>query len=847
MKKGLILATLSLLLVVGFSSMLTVKADDTIELYPYDKEECLLALDTCKNTKVGDSHWDLLYNGYNYNVTRGNAIYAVDFEDTNSDGVYDATEVPGTNWSSFGGIIINDSMSEIVMDTATNRGDFVGGLQRVWLYFDENGDAVMYEDHVINQYFVFNQGTVEAPVWRFATEAEQTALADAETAVDDATVAHTNLLADVNATQQQIDDAAAAIVTAQAALDAIAETTQESFIRIKMDDTTDLGYIIELLPYLGWNKTGVDTETAPVEDWSDILDGDPANVVLPAGWTAFYIGYLDRNGSNAKTLDMIGAFVEAMTSGTADAMAYSYEAQPAWFNGLNDLDDDPATAGINIVVDYNGTFNMPTEISAEWLNMFDETGTIINSVEKLDITVDIADETGVLETLTYTWNATSEEYDLSAEQTVIDSSVFGSGYTATFTTTTPEGEDTVKELDIVIGVMPPRFEGIMDRYVKEDVYVNLLEGITADDGYGNDVTNTIEVTVPEGFNMYNPKPGMYEIGLEFTHHVHFDGVTANLNIDGEDYPWDGELNLTDAINAYGGQLMVWTDTDTFRGVGSGWGSVMFVVGADGLVDEIYDRYTWEHTTETGTVVTDGDVFAAWQAALVIEDGGYVIAAHGSTYGTNFRDENMSYDAVVVVTMPEDDFDYDIVTTDSYMLTVDDTTAPFALAVNEEYMIMAGEYTNVDDAILANVVAFDEYNDAADLAVYVSDNGSLNLTTAGTYTVEVTVEDEAGNVATVEFDVTVVADPGYLTDAITEAEVQALIDAATENALTDTEIQALIDAAVAGQLTDADVQALIDASTPADTGCGSSLALGTSLVGIFAAMSGAGLFIIRRKK
>ncbi len=61
---------------------------------------------------------------------------------------------------------------------------------------------------------------------------------------------------------------------------------------------------------------------------------------------------------------------------------------------------------------------------------------------------------------------------------------------------TPEGDETEVVVDVVIGVMPPRFAGVEDRFIDQSIAIDLLEGITADDGYGNDITSSIEVTHP---------------------------------------------------------------------------------------------------------------------------------------------------------------------------------------------------------------------------------------------------------------------------------------------------------------------------------------------------------------
>src|SRR5690606_27182384 len=160
--------------------------------------------------------------------------------------------------------------------------------------------------------------------------------------------------------------------------------------------------------------------------------------------------------------------------------------------------------------------------------MFDTEGKIINSTDKLDYDVTISQDDVDLETITFTYDSGTDSYAASGPVTSIDTSVFGAGYKATYSVVTPEEDVTEVVADIVIGVMPPKYAGVADRYHNEGLYIDVLEGITADDGYGNDVTDTIEVMLPANFNQYNPLPGVYEIELSFTHHVHFDGVQSNV-------------------------------------------------------------------------------------------------------------------------------------------------------------------------------------------------------------------------------------------------------------------------------------------------------------------------------
>ena len=482
--------------------------------------------------------------------------------------------------------------------------------------------------------------------------------------------------------------------------------------------------------------------------------------------------------------------------------------------------------------------------------------------KKLDYSVTISRDGTDLETIDFTYDEVENEYTASAPVTVIDSSEFGAGYTATWTATTPEADVTNVTADIVIGVMPPKYVGVEDRFINQSVYVDLLEGITADDGYGNDKTSDIEVSYPEALNPYNPFPGEYQIDLTFTHNVFFAGIPTVVTVDGVDYPLDKDLdvNVDVAVNLHT-STMVFTDEELFRVIGSGYGSQLVKVSG-GIVVEAYDRYNWNYTTSTGTIVGDADTFAAWQAGMTLAEGEFIVTAHGSA-GTHIRD--LDYGDPVTFEPGSDDFSYDIVTETSYTLTVDDMTAPILMVVNDNYSIYAGQYTSANAAILANVVAYDFTDAQDDLVKYVSINGGLDVNTPGTYTVEVTVEDVAGHTDVQSFDVEVKA--AMLTEADVEAliedntlsaaDVQALIDADAitdaqiitlieANVLSEEDVQALIDAEV---ITEAQIQALIDASLPEpETGCGSAIT-GTSAIFVtFSLVLGvAGIFFFQKKK
>jgi len=834
-------------LLLGFASFALLAGNSShaegelVDLYPYDQQACLEGTNECTQTKLGSSHWTMEYAGHRYHFVRGAARYVTEFEDDNSNGFISALEIGALSWNAFAGLTINDTDQQVILETANARTDLTSVVHRKYSYFDELGQLQMFEDH-ISVYYIHNDGTTEAPDWRLATEAEATAY--------DTAVASGDPLVDT-------------------------PNTRLTHIRMALDDVDTDGYVIEPLKYLTWTNADVDTavETDP-EDWSTIINGDgvlfngnPNFVVIPAGWTVVSWGTLDRGTANPLTTAYIEDMPEFMLDSALDPMAVMYDPQPAMFSGVSALDDDAVSAGVNIVVEYNGTFDLDPAVSASWVNMFNTEGKIINATEKLDYSVTISQDGTDLETIDFTYDLGTDSYTASAAVTMVDTSEFGAGYTATWMTTTPEGDETTAVADIVIGVMPPKFAGVEDRFIDQNVFVDLLEGITADDGYGNDKTASIEVTYPSSLNPYNPFPGEYQIDLEFTHHVFIPGVNPFIDLNGTQFEFDGSLNEQTTNFRY--EVIVYTDVTNFKTSSFGWSSsgVYIEVGGDGNVIRTIDRHNWDLVDENGlnTPANASGIWDSWLANLTLEQDGYLIAVGwgmGDVYtaakALAFGDP-VSYDLTFI-----EDFNYDIVTTDSYVLTVDDMTAPILMVVNENYSIYAGEYDNVNQAILANVVAYDFTDAQSDLVKYVSNNGGLDLTTPGTYTVEVTVEDVAGHTDVQSFDVVVkeamlteadvealiedntlsAADVQALIEAevFTEADIVALIEA---NVLSEEDVQDLVDA---GVITEARIQELIDASLPEDTGCGSAINGTSAIFATFSILLGAAaIFFIRKRR
>jgi hypothetical protein len=339
--------------------------------------------------------------------------------------------------------------------------------------------------------------------------------------------------------------------------------------------------------------------------------------------------------------------------------------------------------------------------------------------------------------------------------------------------------------------------------------------------------------------------------LTYDDPVSFDNVGLDtVTINGATLEWNrAQFNTVTALNTGAvNDYAIFTDEAMARNVGWAWGSVMVLVGADGKVDAVYDRYTWDIDDENGASVGDSTIFTNWKDNLTIEDGGFVIASHGSTISPLLR--ALTYDDPVSYDFGEQDMTFDIVTQDSYTLTVDDITAPVVMVVDDNYFVYADDYSNANNAILANVVAFDNYDDSDTLALYVSDNGGLLPSVPGVYSVEVTAEDYAGNATVVSFDVTVkearytnaqIDDAVNAIDYLTPDQIQALLDG--QDLLTEADVQALLDAQM---LTTSDVQTLIDDTIAANTGCGSSLNIGSILTMSVIVLAGTAALVLRKR-
>lgn len=822
MKK--VLALFLLGLTVVFATMFTTQAaeGDLIDLYPYDQIACLEGSAACTQLKVGDSHWDMEFAGHRYHFVRQTVRMAHMFADGNADGFYEKGEFGGTlAWNAFAVMTINDTNEEVVLKditAASGRTSITDVVHRMYSYFDETGKLQMFEDH-ISAYYIFNDGTVEAPDWRLATAAEAAAW-------------------DAAATESK------------------PVTTRNTHIRMKLDATDTQGYKIEPLGYLKWTNADVDVAVAPVEDWSTIISGDPNYVTIPAGWTTVSFGTNDRDSSkNAKTVAFIKSMPTYMLDTTLAPMEYVYTDQaPIFGPSLLASDDDATNPGINMVIDYNSTVALPNDIVATYVDMYDAEGDLINLTKNVNYEVVISLDGTELETITYTYDTGTSAYVASGPVTEIDSMDFGAVYQAVYRAVNPEVTTLITEVpvDIVIGVMPPKYIGVEDRFIDEYTTVDVLEGITADNGYGVDISDLIEVTLPADFNTFAPKAGEYTVELEFTYNVFIEGVDPTVVLNGTAVPFLGTMNTVETNWAT--KIVVYDDVTNLKLSTFSWSSAGMIieVGGDGKIIRTINRRTWDLVDVNGlnTPANASGMFDAWKTNLTLEDGGFVVLIGVST-GTPYTtaqallyDQAVSYDEIGVP-----DVDEDFVKNASYVLTVDDKTAPVALVANPTYQVKVGQYTSVNDAILANIVVFDNFDDAEDIAKFVSDDDDLDLTVPGTYTVQVTVEDLAGNSSVVSFDVEVIANAEA--DAI--EDLQALIDALeAEIAAAETangelaDRIAILEAALAAAQDAIDDLEAFNEIVP-DTGCGSAINTSSTLFISFSILLGAALVVFLKRR
>ena len=89
-----------------------------------------------------------------------------------------------------------------------------------------------------------------------------------------------------------------------AAADPLVDTpnTRYAHVRIIRDETDTDGYVLEPIKYLTWVNDDMSkvTPAIPVQEQSLLLDRDPSELHIPAGWSVFSVSSNDRGTLNTK-------------------------------------------------------------------------------------------------------------------------------------------------------------------------------------------------------------------------------------------------------------------------------------------------------------------------------------------------------------------------------------------------------------------------------------------------------------------------------------------------------------------------------------------------------------------
>ncbi|VEU80317.1 hypothetical protein [Haploplasma axanthum] len=765
---GILLSIGSFLIIANNFNVSADEVSDYIELYPYDAKESMDPNSNWRGTKVGHSNWTFTYGDYRYWSVNGSVRYTKDFIDKNSDGAITADEMSTLPFNAFASIIMNDTESEYTFATTNARTDLTSVVHRIYTFYDEYGVLYRFEDH-INQYWIVNEGSVktvdvtnaegavstknvhETQDWRLATDAEIAAFSEPN-----------------------------AVIPNNALL---------SHIRISIDEESSKGYILEPMGYLKWTNTFYGQEDYPTLEKSIIVEGNPDNFTVMPGGVVISYGTVDRDGTNKKTLEFIKSQPYMMLDSN-NKMEKEYENQaPSFGTSLTILDSDKTIEGINHVVEYKETFSINSLVEntvVDYIHMFDDEERIIAETKKIGYTIKISLDEKVVDEIKVNYNEESDTYTAEKETTVIDTSIFGRAYIVTFEAVSPVNEQLVESvsIDLVVGKLPPKFEGVKANvYYNENTSFDILDGITANDSYGGDLTNVIKVITPLGLNKYNPLPGTYKVEFEVSKDYTFYGQPAVVKVEIQnndeteikEFEYEGidvEHASSNAANVH-----VYTK-DGYDKVVKNWATMSWtselVIIEDGKAVMAFSRGNNKvmdaenpHATkdELNTNLKDANFY---KTITLTENQTAIVVTGSASVPLNGVAKAIVYGQNVSVQEYVADVTHTVTTRVSQNIIIDDKTAPSLLLKEKDLKIVGTKYTSVNEAILSNVLGIDNYSD---VALVVASNGGMDLSKPGVYTVKVVGEDVAGNTSEITFSIEV------LEKDIAEAN---LIDQITKN-------------------------------------------------------------------
>lgn len=771
MKKILTTLLVVLTAVFTFAAMdLKVNAAaDLIDLYPGGKISNLQGTFDSGNTPSG---WVLDFGGYRYHTISYMARFSSNFDDIDTKDEFTGTaEVGAIRNNAMGGIFHNNSNKDVVLAGGPGRDGLTGVVNRMWAYFDKDGNLVMFEDHITKYYMTEVSGT---NYYRLSTEAEIKEYEDAP-------------------------------------LGEKPENIRLSEMRMVLNPDGET-YKAEPLGYLKWTHADyipASGEDAQVGKPSEILPEtvDPTKVQLKDGWTVIHFSTWDRGDKD--TTDFIGSLPGHLVSGK-EKMELNYLNPAPYFVHLHAKDVNPGEEGINVVYKINEDENIDKLIANVEARHVNEEQQVAKTFTKVNYKMTLKDETGkVLDTIDVVYDDVAEKYTPSKNKFEgFSTSVFGTRYFVEYEATqlTSENEtspittDKVKEVVILdVGVLPIHFTGVKNVTMNEGLPVDLFDGINAFDNSAdlNDITGslTYEIDGPNGshINLYDVKVGTYQVTVRASYFyttVPMDPkVDQNITVGDHTAVVEAKyINSSASPFAWASapQMYMYTKyneevkSNILKDENSKWHTQMILIDAEGKIVAYYNGANKKARVENGE---EYDVAAphtfvnrkAWIDKVDFQQGYKLILgtnADGPGGPGTVLDlpvwtvlKNSNYLDVV---KEYDGFATTVVGEQTYTLTVKDIYQPNVKVLVEDYVIYSDNtFKDVQEALTANVQITDSSSYQISLDGDIS-RLDVNFPTEKTKVVY-TVIDADGNRTVVEFYLTIKAPKA------SESEIEDLED------------------------------------------------------------------------
>lgn len=129
----------------------------------------------------------------------------------------------------------------------------------------------------------------------------------------------------------------------------------------------------------------------------------------------------------------------------------------------------------------------------------------------------------------FEFNPETQLYDIEVDRLVYDT--INKMYKVTYEAADTTGNVAKSSFTIkVVAAYAPVFAGLTSKSVNEGVAIDLLAGVTATDGYGNDITSQIKV-LKGSLNTAKPLPGTYEVlyyAINTYNAVAFQSITITV-------------------------------------------------------------------------------------------------------------------------------------------------------------------------------------------------------------------------------------------------------------------------------------------------------------------------------